>query len=341
MLEIQGNYLEGGGSIVRLATALSAITQTPIKVTNIRQFRDSSGLKTQHLRAIESVSNLCNGRLKNAFLGSTEIEFHPGKIEKIKLKVNIETAGSVGLLLQCLMLPSFYNKKETEIEITGGGTVGTHSPNLLYTENVLVPLIKKFGFQAELEIKKHGFFPKGGAGVIFKTKPCKPKPMHILERGKLIQIKGISLATEDLKSKNVAERQTNSAKKILKDYDIKIENIYTSSLSTGSALLIWAEFENTILAWDSIGERGKPSEKIGEEAAKGLLEQLNSEATLDDYMQDQILIFSALVKQGSFKYNNLTDHTKTNMWLIEKFLPVKFEIKDNIIYCNALQKAYK
>ena len=334
MLEIQGNYLEGGGSIVRLAIALSAITQTPIRITNIRQFRDSSGLKTQHLRAIESVANLCNGKLKDAFLGSTEIEFHPGNIEKNKIKVNIETAGSVGLLLQCLMLPCFYNKKETEIEITGGGTVGLHAPNLLYTENVLLPLIKKLGFEASLEIKKHGFFPKGGADVICKIKPCKPKSIHILERGNLIQIKGISLATEDLKNKNVAERQTNSAKKILKDYNIKIENLYVNSLSTGSALLLYAEFNNTIIAWDSIGEKGKPSEKIGEEAAKGLMEQLNSEAALDDYMQDQILIFMALAKEGSFKFNNLTEHAKTNMWLIEKFLPIKFEIIDDAIYCK-------
>ena len=334
MLEIQGNYLEGGGSIVRLAIALSAITQTPIRITNIRQFRDSSGLKTQHLRAIESVANLCNGKLKDAFLGSTEIEFHPGNIEKNKIKVNIETAGSVGLLLQCLMLPCFYNKKETEIEITGGGTVGLHAPNLLYTENVLLPLIKKLGFEASLEIKKHGFFPKGGADVICKIKPCKPKSIHILERGNLIQIKGISLATEDLKNKNVAERQTNSAKKILKDYNIKIENLYVNSLSTGSALLLYAEFNNTIIAWDSIGEKGKSSEKIGEEATKGLIEQLNSEAALDDYMQDQILIFMALAKEGSFKFNNLTEHAKTNMWLIEKFLPIKFEIIDDAIYCK-------
>ncbi len=333
MLEIPGDYGEGGGSIVRLATALSAITQTPIKITNIRQFRSSQGLKTQHLRAVESVSNLCNGELKNAFLGSTEIEFYPKKIEKTKLKVNIETAGSVGLLLQCLMLPCFYNKKETEIEITGGGTVSLHAPNLLYTENVLLPLIKKLGFQVELEIKKHGFFPKGGADVICKIKPCKSKPLHILERGKLLQIKGISLATEDLRNKNVAERQTNAAKKIMKDYNLEIKNIYVKSLSTGSALLLWAEFENTIIAWDSIGERGKPSEKVGEEASLGLLEQLNSEASLDDYMQDQILIFLALAKGGSFKFNKLTKHAETNIWLIEKFLKVKFEIKNNIINC--------
>jgi len=334
MLQIQGNYLEGGGSIVRLAVALSAITQIPIKITNIRQFRDSSGLKTQHLRAVESVANLCNGKLKNAFLGSTEIEFHPGNIEKNKLKVNIETAGSVGLLLQCLILPCFYNQKETEIEITGGGTVGLHAPNLLYTESVLLPLIKKLGFEASLKIRKHGFFPKGGADVVCNIKNCKPESLHILERGNLIEIKGISLATEDLKSRNVTERQASSAKKVLKDYNIKIENIYTSSLSTGSALLLYAEFDNTIIAWDSIGERGKAAEIVGEEAANGLIEQLSSESTLDDYMQDQILIFMALAKQGSFKFNNLTDHTKTNMWLIEKFLPIKFEIIDKVISCK-------
>ena len=153
MLNIEGSFGEGGGSIVRLAVALSAITNKPIKITNIRKGRDQPGLKEQHLQAIRAVSELCDGKLKGDKIGSTEIEFTPGEIKAKKLNVNIGTAGSVGLLLQCLLPVAFFSKNKVEIKIKGGGTFGTHSPNSLYLKNILLPTIEKMGFKADLEVE--------------------------------------------------------------------------------------------------------------------------------------------------------------------------------------------
>ena len=47
MMKLDGSYLEGGGSIVRQALALSAITQKPFEVANIRKGRPNPGLKNQ------------------------------------------------------------------------------------------------------------------------------------------------------------------------------------------------------------------------------------------------------------------------------------------------------
>ena len=336
MIELQGDYLEGGGSIVRLAVALSAITKKPIKITNIRQGRKKPGLKTQHLRAIETVANLCNAELRGAELGSTKIEFYPKEIQAKKLNVNIETSGSVGLLLQCVMIPCFFSNAPIEIEIKGGGTFGLYSPNILYTKEVLLPTIKKLGFDAEIEIKKHGFFPKGGSDIICRIKPFEKGNLLILkERGNLKEINGISIASAHLKKANVAERQSDAAKKLLakEDFnDVKIKNEYAESLCPGSAILLYANFENSILAYDALGELGKKAEKVGEEAAAGLLKQLKTNAALDEFMSDQILIYLALAKQHSIiKISELTSHAKTNIWLIKKFLDVDFKIEDTTI----------
>jgi len=48
MIEILGNIHEGGGSIVRLSCALSALTQKPVKITRIRENREKQGLQEQH-----------------------------------------------------------------------------------------------------------------------------------------------------------------------------------------------------------------------------------------------------------------------------------------------------
>lgn len=338
MLTIDGSYGEGGGSILRLATALSAITKKPIEVIDIRKNRPVSGLKEQHLQAIKAVADMCNGNLKNAFIGSERIEFCPEEISKSKLNVRIGTAGSIGLLLQSLMLPCFFAKKSVGVEIRGGGTLGLWSPNLLYTKNVFLPLIKKMGFNMDIDIKRHGFFPKGGADVTARIKPAKGiKPILLEERGNLNIIHGISIASMDLENADVSERTSRAARQILKDYNIEIQNLYTDTLSTGSGLILFAEYDNCIIGWDSLGERGKKAEVVGQEAALGLLKQMNSNGTVDEYASDQILVFMAFCSDKSIiRIPKLTGHAKTNIWLIEKFLQAKFSIRNNLIECNPL-----
>ncbi len=49
-------------------------------------------------------------------------------------------------------------------------------------------------------------------------------------------------------------------------------------------------------------------------------------------MGDQILIYMALAEEKSkVTVSEITDHCKTNMWLIEKFLDGEFETKENRI----------
>lgn len=320
MMEING--AGGGGQIVRTAVAMSALTGEPVKVINIRGARPKPGLKAQHMQGISAVGKLCNAKIKGLELGSTKLEFIPGKLVERDLEIAIPTAGAIGLILQALMIPTTKLKKPIKIKINGGGTWNKWAPPVLYFEKVLFPLL---GERSEINIIKNGFYPRGGAQVNVIAKPWKPKKIEIVKKGKIKQINGISVATKHLQKSQVAERQARAVKKIFPN--AKIDCQYVDALNPGSGILVWAECENSIIGGDGLGERGKSAEEVGREAAEEL--NFNLEGGVVDYhAADMLLPYIALVGAGKIKTSKITNHIRTNISVIEKFLDVKFKINE-------------
>ena len=73
--------------------------------------------------------------------------------------------------------------------------------------------------------------------------------------------------------------------------------------------------------------RGKPSEKVISEVVNPTRHFLESSAAIDHYLADQLLIYMAIVKGGSFTTDLISEHTRTNIEVIKKFLPVNFLIE--------------
>ena len=56
---------------------------------------------------------------------------------------------------------------------------------------------------------------------------------------------------------------------------------------------------------------------------------MGSEATVDAHLADQLVLYMALAKGRSLMVTDrITEHLKTNIWMIEQFLPVTFEVNE-------------
>ena len=335
LIEIDGSYGSGGGQILRTACALSAVTQKPCRVFNIRKSRLKPGLATQHLLGIQALAELCNGRLVGDFLGSEEIKFYPGEIYRDRISVNIPTAGSITLALQSLIPPALFSPKPVTISFNGGATDTFFSPTIDYFQYVFLKILEKMGVKVEINILKRGYYPEGRAKVEITVFPSRLKNLNLAERGRFQKILVISGASNALKNKKVAERQVAGVREVLGKLKLPIEEKieYYDTRCPGSQICLAALFENTVIGTDNLGKLGKRAEDVGKEAALELLKEQKSGACLDEHLGDQILAYMALAKgKSSITVSEITNHCKTNIWVIEKFkVEGKFKIENNLI----------
>lgn len=323
MMEIDGSYGEGGGQIVRTAVALAAVTGTPIRVTKIRQGRPKPGLAAQHAQALLALAGICSANTKGISPGSSEITFEPGQIMGGEYRVDIGTAGSITLLIQCLLPAMIKAEGATTLIITGGTDV-RWSPTIDYFKSVFLPALSKFGVQVRLECKHRGYYPRGGGLVILTVDPGRPKTAYLeAETEERDLIEGISHCSN--LPDHVARRQAESATSALKDagYESKVDLQVLKETSTGSGITLWSGYKGGC----ALGERGIRAEDVGKAAAYELIAELKTPASVDIHLADQLIPYLALAG-GSYTVRQISKHTSTNIWTASQLLDTKINVKD-------------
>src|SRR5207249_2399268 len=100
MLHLDGRSFSGSGTIVRFGVPLAALAGQDIHLTHIRARRDPPGLRPQHLKAVEAVTQLCHGTLEGGVVGSRELIFRPGELRILRPGYVPTGGGSLTLTVQ-------------------------------------------------------------------------------------------------------------------------------------------------------------------------------------------------------------------------------------------------
>jgi len=310
IIEIDGATGESGGQILRTSLALSCIFGKPVRVFNIRAGRSKPGLAAQHLAVCHLLSGISGAKMSGAALGSTELSFSPGKISGGEYKFDIGTAGSCTLLLQAV-LPVLANAPHaSSLEITGGTHV-SHSPTFEYFSEVFLPAVHKFGVRAKAEMQRAGFYPKGGGKVTLAVEPSKLRGCKFLPEQQPVKYSILSSSLPP----HVLQREEKEVKKLFPNAAGVARE--AQAACAGNALTIWSGSFGA----SSLGEIGKPAEKVAQEACAGLMREMPAAplgqqaqgALVDSHLADQLLIYASLADgKSEFSTPAFSSHLKTN-----------------------------
>jgi RNA 3'-terminal phosphate cyclase (ATP) len=331
-LQIDGNYGEGGGQILRTALSLSCILKRPIEIANIRAGRRIPGLQPQHLTSVSACKRISSAQVEGDQLQSVALRFSPQETKGGDFAFDVaekkRSAGSTSLILQTLFLPLSHCQERSNVRVLGGTHV-PWSPPFHYLKEIFAPMVKKMGCQIDLEITKWGWYPKGGGEVRCTIQPtAKFSALDLTERGKLVKLSGIS-AVSNLPD-SIAERQRSQAIKVLKSrgFSPEIELLQAPSIGQGTFLFLKAGFENSVAGFGALGERGKRAEKVAEEACDEFLQFMQSDGAVDPHLADQLIPYLALADgKSTFTVSKITKHLLTNIWVVRQFLRTEISVE--------------
>jgi RNA 3'-terminal phosphate cyclase (ATP) len=323
MKPIQLDGTTGGGQMLRTALTLAMITGQPFRMTHIRGKRQKPGLMRQHLTCVKAACEVSDGSVDGAEIGSTEIIFRAGKLRGASYQFAIGTAGSATLLLQTLLPALLHASGPSKLRLEGG-THNPLAPPFEFIDRVFLPALRRMGAEASVSLVQSGFAPAGGGIIECEIQPCsKLIPFELHERGELTSI-SLRVPIRNLNA-NIGNRMLAAALAEFPCEDATVE-LREPGPGRGVCCLYEARFENTAELSSGFGETNVTAERVGRRAAKSLQDFIGSQTPVGRHLADQLLLPMALACGGSFTTMIPDAHVPSNISIIEKFLPVQFQI---------------
>lgn len=331
MIAIDASIGSGGGFALRHALVLSVLSGRPVRLTRIRARRTSPGLKLQHLRLIELLTRACDAHVVGAVLGSQSLLFEPRREAHWESVIDIDTPGSLTLLLQTLLVPLSFSGQNCRLRLAGI----THAARSPAFENFAwhwLPLLGQAGYQAAISLHSAGFAPKGGGIVQASIQPTVGiTPLQLTRRGALLRVRGHSVIAG--LSPSVAERQLRQLGNRLQALDapLDLDTAAVRATVPGSYIVLQAEFEHSQQCLFTLGELGKPPEAVANEAADALFAALDGGGAVDAHSASQLLLpLSFAAGDSQLSSSRISEHLLLAGELIERFLDTTVSITGRV-----------
>jgi RNA 3'-terminal phosphate cyclase (ATP) len=365
LVTLDGRTLEGGGQLVRVALTLSALLSIPVCIHHIRGKRasqsQSGGLKESHLAALKFLQDACGAEVYGADVGGTEVVFIPGRGEGLKRDlgdcvIELKNPGSVWLIFQAIYpFILFRGRGGSDVEgrtepaklTVRGGTNVSMSMSAEYVQQVFLPIMENLGVpKTDIVIKKRGWtHGKVEVGEVeISVMPLRPG-----QRLEGFEIREMGAATERSRVKKVTISVIASPPAVREHLvNVTKENLQSQFPDVGEVgvliqeesgdprrmylLLVAHLYSGWRIGRDWLydGKLKNRDEKViatqmAVRVVSDIREEVDMGGSVDEFMQDQLVIFQALatgmseVDAGMGREEG-SEHTRTVKWVAEQML---------------------
>lgn len=333
LIVIDGSHGEGGGAVVRTALAMSALTQQPVRIDNVRGATRFPGLDVEDLTILQALQKVCQADVTGAAPGSTSVTFLPTK-RAGGLNGPLETVRSdsgrgpnanivLGSLLPVLARSGVYSSIAAD-----GETYGTNSLSYDAFANVTLPALRKVGLHAFPELLTAGFGRESAGTVTLDVEPSALQGIQWSDRGRLqrVQAAVVTAGVPD----QIGERGVAHLKRLAHNSGVQmtIEHIRVATRQTGAYVATWAHYDRAFGGGSAMGSRGLKIESLAQLAFEELSDWMATPSTVDPFLADQLLLPLVLAEgESAFTVSRLTQRFLTCVWVVKQFTPIHITIR--------------
>lgn len=319
MITIDGSQGEGGGQVLRTALASSVVTGQGFVLENVRAGRARPGLLRQHLTSLRAAAEICGALTEGAELGSGRVVFEPGPAVAGDYRFAVGSAGSAGLVLQTVLPPLLMLASPSTVTVLGG-THNSAAPPYHFLQAAYAPHVG-----LELELLRWGFYPAGGGELRATINPGR-RPIERVTRGAILELHGHAAISA------ISHKIGHGALGVFKkELDLERGCIHFHQVpeprGPGFACWVEARCEGGTELFTAFGEK-RDTEGVAARAVAEFRAWEAQDVPVGEHLADQLLIPLALFG-GRFRTGPLSQHAQTNIDIIQRFLPVRFQVSED------------
>lgn len=306
---------------------------------------NTPGLKSQHVTSIQWLARVTGAEVKGLEIGSKTLEFRPSRGPGGLLERNIHIcaespAASALLIFQAtfpfLLFASNEANEPIELEISGGTNV-SFSPSYEYLDQVLLPMLEQqFGIIVDRKLQKRGWSSGNisRGSLWFKILPLpwastlklKADFLNTIQDDILIKSVDATIIAPSNMHDELEGALKTDLQQILPGVSLTFIQVEDSGHDARLYVLLVAKSERLRWGRDLLYRRKRKgntihslAKEISKSVTRALGEEMRQGGTVDEFLQDQLVIFQALAEgKTSFPRTFLEDQTSQGYARIAK-----------------------
>jgi RNA 3'-terminal phosphate cyclase (ATP) len=318
---------------VRTALVMSALTRQPLRIEYIRGATPSPGLKPEDMAIMRAVAMSTSAEIIGAEVGSSTVSFLPTRTPKgvnaqMDVPDDVDGPGSANALVMLNAITPVMARTGVYTQLVAKGeTYGTHVLSYDYFANVTLAAYKKAGLYAYPELVAAGFGRYGRGEVSLSIEPSAISPIDWSRRGKLLQCRALVAYAEV--PDPVGQRGVSHLARLGFNAKLAIdaEAVRVKAAGPGAFVTVWAEYERGFGGATALGSKGVRIESVVQSAFESFLQWQSTDAAVDPYLADQILVPAAIAGgKSTYGTSLITQRLLTTIWVIKQFLPIHITV---------------